>query len=53
MIPGDESIVPSDKKRKVAAMTSIIKDLKGNLCYHTMKRLTQQYPTTELKIDKK
>ena len=46
----NQLIVPSNKKRKFAAMTSSIKDLRGNLCYHTLKRLTQQCPTTELKI---
>ena len=37
VIPGNESIVTGNKKRKVAAMTNSVKDLKSQVVrYHTM-----------------
>ena len=38
VILGDGSIVPSDKKRMVAAMTNSIKDLKGKLYYCSLPK---------------
>ena len=47
VIPGDRSIVHNDKKRKVAAMTSSIKDLKED---HTKKRRGVKFEASTITI---
>ena len=48
VIPGDQSIVPNDKKRKVAAMTSSIKDLKDD---HRKKRRGVKFEASIITIN--
>ena len=47
MIPGEESIVPSNKKRKVASMTNSITDIKND---HEKKRPGVKFESPNLTV---